>query len=249
MSSIKLSPELEEMRAVMRKFAMRELEPLAAIIDATGAVPDEVTTVLAKNGYLGMRVDEQYGGGGVDDYKFGAVMQEEVSDTGVIGSANGMTLHNDIVLPYYLSLANDDQKARWLPKMVTGEYITAIAITEPNAGSDMAGTKTTAVKKGDTYVVNGSKTFITNGPYADTIVFICKLDEGNEPRERKILHFVLDRGMPGDGVIDLRGIRRMVEATGYDGLIDVEIFSANNWWKRDPNEVLRICLERHQTVV
>ena len=138
---------------------------------------------------------EQYGGGGTDDYHFGAVMQEEVSDAGVIGSANGMTLHNDIVLPYYLSLATDEQKSRWLPKMVTGEYITAIGITEPNAGSDMAGVKTSAVKHGDTYVVNGAKTFITNGINADLVLTVCRTDP--DAGHRGISLVVLERGMKG----------------------------------------------------
>jgi alkylation response protein AidB-like acyl-CoA dehydrogenase len=140
-------------------------------------------------------VPEQYGGGGTDDYHFGAVMQEEVSDAGVIGSANGMTLHNDIVLPYYLSLATDEQKSRWLPKMVTGEYITAIGITEPNAGSDMAGVKTSAVKHGDTYVVNGAKTFITNGINADLVLTVCRTDP--DAGHRGISLVVLERGMKG----------------------------------------------------
>ena len=185
----------EQFRAAFRSWLDKEVVPHHEQWEKDGIAPREIWLEAGKHGFLGYHVPEQYGGGGVDDYRFGAVMQEEVSDTGVIGSANGMTLHNDIVLPYYLSLANDDQKARWLPKMVTGEYITAIAITEPNAGSDMAGTKTTAVRKGDTYVVNGSKTFITNGINSDLVLTVCRTDP--EAGHRGFSLIVLERGMKG----------------------------------------------------
>ena len=185
----------EQFRAAFRSWLDKEVVPNHEQWEKDGIAPREIWLEAGKHGFLGYHVPEQYGGGGVDDYKFGAVMQEEVSDTGVIGSANGMTLHNDIVLPYYLSLANDDQKARWLPKMVTGEYITAIAITEPNAGSDMAGVKTTAVKMGDTYVVNGSKTFITNGINSDLVLTVCRTDP--EAGHRGFSLIVLERGMRG----------------------------------------------------
>lgn len=185
----------EQFRAAFRSWLDKEVVPHHEQWEKDGIAPREIWLEAGKHGFLGYHVPEQYGGGGVDDYRFGAVMQEEVSDTGVIGSANGMTLHNDIVLPYYLSLANDDQKARWLPKMVTGEYITAIAITEPNAGSDMAGVKTTAVKKGDTYVVNGSKTFITNGINSDLVLTVCRTDP--EAGHRGFSLIVLERGMKG----------------------------------------------------
>ena len=122
-------------------------------------------------------------------------MQEEVSYAGVIGSANGFTLHNDIVLPYFIGLCNDEQKARWLPGMVSGERIGAIAMTEPNTGSDLANIRTTAVRHGDTYVVNGSKTFITNGINSDAVIVAVKTD--SEAKHRGISLIVLERGMNG----------------------------------------------------
>jgi len=122
-------------------------------------------------------------------------MQEEVSETGLIGSANGITLHNDIVLPYYLTLGTNDQKSRWLPGMVSGELIGALAITEPNTGSDVAGVRTSAVRKGDVYIVNGSKTFITNGINSDLVITTVRTDPDAGHKGFSLL--VLERGMKG----------------------------------------------------
>jgi len=113
--------EHEQFRAAFRQWLDKEIVPNHEKWEADQIVPRDIWLQAGSLGFLGYHVPEQYGGGGVDDYKFGAIMQEEVSETGVIGSANGMTLHNDIVLPYYLGLATDDQKQRWLPKMVRGE--------------------------------------------------------------------------------------------------------------------------------
>ena len=185
----------EQFRAVFRSWLDKEVVPNHEKWEDEGIVPREVWLEAGRHGFLGYHVPEEFGGGGVDDFKFGAVMQEEVSDTGVIGSANGMTLHNDIVLPYYLSLANEEQRRRWLPKMVTGEYISAIAITEPNTGSDMAGIRTNAVKKSGAWVVNGAKTFITNGINADLVLTVCRTDPDAGHRGFSLI--VLERGMKG----------------------------------------------------
>ena len=185
----------EQFRSVFRQWLENEVAPHHAEWEKAGIAPREIWLDAGRHGFLGYQVPEQYGGGGTDDYRFGAVMQEEVSDLGVIGSANGMTLHNDITLPYYLSLANDEQKSRWLPKMVSGECITAIAITEPNTGSDMAGVRTNAVKHGDTWVVNGAKTFITNGINSDAVIVVCRTDP--EAGHRGFSLIVVERGMKG----------------------------------------------------
>jgi alkylation response protein AidB-like acyl-CoA dehydrogenase len=157
--------------------------------------PRSIWLEAGKHGFLGYAVDEQYGGGGTDDYRFGAIMSEEIATAGVLGSGLGITLHNDIVLPYFNGLATDDQKARWLPSMVTGELISAIAMTEPNAGSDLAGVRTAAVRHGDHYVVNGAKTFITNGINSDLVVTVVKTDPSKAHRGMSLL--VVERGMPG----------------------------------------------------
>jgi len=188
-------PEHEQFRAVFRQWLDAEIAPHHEKWEADGIVPREVWLEAGKHGFLGYNVPEQWGGGGVDDFRFGAAMQEEVSDAGVIGSANGMTLHNDIVLPYYLSLASDEQKDRWLPGMVRGELIGALAITEPNAGSDVAGVRTTAVRRGGAWVVNGAKTFITNGINSDLIVTTVRTDPDAGHRGFSLL--VMERGMKG----------------------------------------------------
>ena len=187
--------EHEQFRAAFRQWLDKEIVPHHEKWEADGIVPRDVWLAAGKLGFLGYHVPEQYGGGGVEDYKIGAIMQEEVSETGVIGSANGMTLHNDIVLPYYISLANEDQKNRWLPGMVTGEIIGALAITEPNTGSDVAGVKTSAVRHGDTWVVNGAKTFISNGINSDAVVTVCRTDPEKGHAGFSLL--ILERGMKG----------------------------------------------------
>jgi alkylation response protein AidB-like acyl-CoA dehydrogenase len=187
--------EHDQFRSVFRAWLDNEVVPRHEQYERDGITPRELWLAAGGHGFLGLTVPEQYGGGGTDDYRFAAVMQEEVSYTGVIGSANGFTLHNDIVLPYFIGLCNDEQKARWLPKMVTGECITAIAMTEPNTGSDLANIRTTAVRHGDTYVVNGSKTFITNGINSDAVIVAVKTDP--EAKHRGISLLVLERGMNG----------------------------------------------------
>jgi alkylation response protein AidB-like acyl-CoA dehydrogenase len=187
--------EHEQFRSAFRAWLDKEVVPHHEQYERDGITPRDLWLAAGSHGFLGLTVPEQYGGGGTDDYRFAAVMQEEVSYTGVIGSANGFTLHNDIVLPYFIGLCNDEQKARWLPKMVTGECITAIAMTEPNTGSDLANIRTTAVRHGDTYVVNGSKTFITNGINSDAVIVAVKTDPDAKHRGMSLL--VLERGMKG----------------------------------------------------
>jgi len=187
--------EHEQFRRAFRNWLDKEVVPHHEQYERDGITPRNLWLAAGSHGFLGLTVPEQFGGGGTDDYRFAAVMQEEVSYTGVIGSANGFTLHNDIVLPYFIGLCNDDQKARWLPAMVTGECITAIAMTEPNTGSDLANIRTTAVRHGDTYVVNGSKTFITNGINSDAVIVAVKTDPG--AKHRGISLIVLERGMSG----------------------------------------------------
>ncbi len=160
-----------------------------------GITPRDLWIDAGKQGFLGLTVPESYGGGGTNDYRFAAIMTEEIGTTGVIGSGNGITLHNDIVLPYYLELANDEQKKRWLPGMCTGELIGALGITEPNTGSDVAGVRTTAVKKGGAYLVNGAKTFISNGINSDLVITVCKTDPEKGHRGFSLL--IVERGMKG----------------------------------------------------
>ena len=185
----------DQFRTAFRAWLDNEVVPNHEQWERDGLVSREIWLEAGRHGFLGLTVPEKFGGGGTDDYRFAAVMAEEIGMTGVIGSANGMTLHNDIVLPYFVSLCNEEQQQRWLPGMVTGERIGAIAMTEPNTGSDLVGIKTTAVRHGDSFVVNGAKTFISNGILSDAVITVVKTDPSKAHRGMSLL--VLERGMPG----------------------------------------------------
>jgi alkylation response protein AidB-like acyl-CoA dehydrogenase len=145
-------------------------------------------------------VPEEYGGGGVPDFRFNAVLGEELLRTPDAGAGLGIALHNDICLPYFLSYCTEEQKQRWLPGIVSGELVTAIGMTEPGIGSDLASMSTTALRRkdgvnGDHYVVNGGKTFITNGIHADLVITAVKTDPAHRHRGMSLL--ILERGMDG----------------------------------------------------
>lgn len=187
--------EHDEFRRSFRRWLDTSVAPYHEEWERSGIGPRSIWREAGELGFLGLTVPEEFGGGGTDDYRFAAVMSEEIGATGLIGVPHGFTLHNDIALPYFLELCNEEQKSRWLPSMVTGENITALAITEPNTGSDVAGIRTTAVRNGDVYVVNGSKTFISNGINSDTIITAVRTDPTAGRRGISLL--VLERGMVG----------------------------------------------------
>jgi alkylation response protein AidB-like acyl-CoA dehydrogenase len=182
-------------RASFRKFVEKEITPHHLQWEQEGIVPRELFLAAGAAGYLCMAVPEQYGGAGVDDFRFNTVIAEEIQRAGVAGSGLGITLHNDITLPYVLRRGSDEQKARWLPGMASGELITAIAMTEPGTGSDLAGIRTTAIGDGAGYVVNGSKTFITNGINADLVITAVKTDPAE--RHRGLSLIGIEAGMDG----------------------------------------------------
>ncbi|MCW2632920.1 MAG: Long-chain-acyl-CoA dehydrogenase, partial [Pseudonocardia sp.] len=155
--------EHNEFRDSVRRFVQREMVPHAAEWEQAGLVPRELYLTAGKAGFLAMAAPERFGGGGVDDFRFNMVLAEEIEYAGVGAAGLGMTLHNDICLPYFLAYCDDEQQQRWLPGIASGELITAIGMTEPGIGSDLGALATTAIRDGDHYVVNGSKTFITNG--------------------------------------------------------------------------------------
>jgi alkylation response protein AidB-like acyl-CoA dehydrogenase len=187
--------EHEQFRASVRRWLDKEIVPHHLEWDEAGIVPRSVFTDAGAHGFLGMAIPEEYGGGGVDDFRYNLVLSEEIQATGVGGAGLGLTLHNDICLPYFLRYCTDEQRARWLPRIASGELITAIAMTEPSMGSDLASMATTAVRDGDRYVVNGSKTFITNGINADLVITAVKTDPAQRHQGMSLL--VLERGMDG----------------------------------------------------
>jgi alkylation response protein AidB-like acyl-CoA dehydrogenase len=188
--------EHEMFRQAFRQFVEKEISPHHLEWEADGIVPRSLFTAAGASGFLGMAVPEQYGGGGVDDFRYNLIIGEEVQRSGTGGAGLGLTLHNDICLPYFLSLADDEQKARWLPGICSGELITAIAMTEPGTGSDLQGIKARAVKQADgSWVLNGSKTFITNGIHADLVIVVACTDPDKGALGFSLL--VVERGMEG----------------------------------------------------
>jgi alkylation response protein AidB-like acyl-CoA dehydrogenase len=179
----------------VRAFLDREVVPHLAEWDAAGIVSRDLFTTAGKGGFLGMAIPEEYGGGGVDDFRFNVVIGEESIRAGATGAGLGITLHNDIAMPYFLHYTSEEQKRRWLPGMAGGELITAIAMTEPGIGSDLASMSTTAIRDGDHYLVNGAKTFITNGINADLVITAVKTDPSQKHAGLSLL--VLERGMEG----------------------------------------------------
>jgi alkylation response protein AidB-like acyl-CoA dehydrogenase len=182
-------------RDSVRRFIAAELAPRNEAWERAGIVDRDMFRSAGKHGFLGMAVPTEYGGGGVDDFRYNLVIGEEVQRAGINAAGLGWTLHNDICLPYFLSLCTEEQKARWLPGICSGDLITALAMTEPGIGSDLASMTTTAVRDGDRYVLNGSKTFITNGINADLVVTAVKTDPSERHRGMSLL--VVERGMDG----------------------------------------------------
>jgi long-chain-acyl-CoA dehydrogenase len=185
----------ESFREAFRKFLDVEVVPHLPRWEQGGIAPRELFTSAGRAGFLGFDVPEEYGGGGVPDFRFNAVMGEELVACGAAGAGLGLTLHNDICLPYFLAYGNAEQKQRWLPGIAAGELITAIAMTEPGTGSDLASITTTARREGDHYVVDGAKTFVTNGINADLVITAVKTDPGRRHKGMSLL--VLERGMAG----------------------------------------------------
>ncbi|MGY1620041.1 acyl-CoA dehydrogenase family protein [Geodermatophilus sp. SYSU D00691] len=186
--------EHDEFRDMVRAWAEKNVAPFHAEWEKAGIVPREVWLSGGQQGLLGMDVDERYGGGGVRDFRYNAVLDEEMTRIGASGV--GFGLHNDVVAPYLRDLATDEQKQRWLPRFCSGELITAIAMTEPGTGSDLQGITTNARRDGDGWVLNGAKTFITNGINADLVIVVARTD-ADAPAAKGTSLLVVERDMPG----------------------------------------------------
>ncbi|TSD96060.1 acyl-CoA dehydrogenase [Skermania sp. ID1734] len=186
-------PEHDLFRDSYRKFLDQHVAPFHDQWEADNIVDRDVWLEAGKQGFLGMAVPEQYGGGGVKDFRYNAVITEETTKGRYSGI--GFPLHNDVVAPYLIELSNDEQKQRWLPGFASGELISAIAMTEPGTGSDLQGIKTRAVRDGDDWVLNGSKTFITNGINSDIVIVVAQTDPDKGAQGFSLL--VVERGMKG----------------------------------------------------
>jgi alkylation response protein AidB-like acyl-CoA dehydrogenase len=188
-----LEQEHEDFRDVARAFIEKEVAPHHAQWEADGIVDRELWRRAGERGLLCFDVDEEYGGAGIKDFRYNMVLGEELTRAGASGP--GFPVHSDIIVPYISSLGTDEQKRRWLPGCVSGDIVTAIAMTEPGAGSDLQGIRTTAVDQGDHYVLNGSKTFISNGIHADLVVVVARTDP--DAGHQGISLLVVERGMEG----------------------------------------------------
>ncbi|MCV7257689.1 acyl-CoA dehydrogenase family protein [Mycobacterium shimoidei] len=188
------SPEHSQFRELVRDFVQQTVVPAHERWEKAGRVDRSLFTEAGKLGLLGFSVPEEFGGPGVDDFRYNAILVEELQRAGAAAEAVAFSLQNDIVLPYLTDLTTPEQKQRWLPGVVTGETIVAIAMTEPGAGSDLAGIRTTAVRDGDHYVVNGAKTFISNGQIGDLFVVAVRTAPD---RHKGLSLLVIDPDTPG----------------------------------------------------
>jgi long-chain-acyl-CoA dehydrogenase len=184
----------ESFRDSVREFLDRQVRPRGEEFIEARAFPRDVWIEAGKQGFLGLEIPEAYGGSEAGDYRFNAVLAEELSKvTAALSSCFG--IHADIVAPYLVDLCTEEQKQRWLPGFCSGELLTAIGMTEPSGGSDLAALRTTAVRDGDDWILNGSKTFITNGYSADLVVVAARTSP--EKKARGITLFGVETGMAG----------------------------------------------------
>jgi alkylation response protein AidB-like acyl-CoA dehydrogenase len=193
MRRLPFEPEHEALRDTAKQYIERELVPHAADWERNRIVDRSAYVAAGKYGLIGFNMPEEYGGGGADDFRFNAVIVEELARYG--GPAPALSLQNDVVGPYFKSLCNDEQKKRWLPGIASGETIIAVAMSEPGAGSDLAGVRTSAVQDGDEWVISGSKTFISSGINADLVVVVTRTDP--DAGHKGFTLFVVERDMAG----------------------------------------------------
>ena len=182
-------------RDVVRQFIAKEIVPNLPDWEAAGCIPRDFYTKTAALGINGLQVPEQYGGGGIDTFLFNTVVYEEIGYAAA--SLGGFQVHLNTVLPYFLEYANEEQRDRWFPGFADGALVSAIAMTEPGIGSDLAGVTTTAVRDGDDYVLSGNKTFITGGINADLVIVVARTSKDPENRRNGLSLLVVESGMPG----------------------------------------------------
>ncbi|KAA9156204.1 acyl-CoA dehydrogenase [Amycolatopsis acidicola] len=202
------TPDHEAFRESVRDFIGNEVVPHYADWEKAGRLPREIFGKLGSLGVLGMAIPEEYGGAGLSDYRYNVVLQEEAARALV--TLGTVRTQLDVILPYFLAYATEEQRGRWLPGMAAGKLLTAIAMTEPGTGSDLAGIRTTAVRDGDAYVLNGAKTFITGGLLADLVIGVARTSSDPGDRRAGLTLLVVEDGMAGftrGRVLDKIGIK------------------------------------------
>ena len=195
MERLLYSDDHHAVRALARDFARSHLEPHLERWAAAGIVDRTVFTQAGSLGLLGMDVDEKYGGGGIDDFRFNVALNEELSRIGAGAVVMNLCGFNDLIAPYLNQLCSPEQKQRWLPGLCAGTLIAAVAMTEPGSGSDLAGITTTATKDGASYILNGAKTFISNGILADVVIVVAKT--APDAGRKGISLFLVETDLPG----------------------------------------------------
>ncbi len=216
----------EAFRQLCRDFVEKEVAPHYPEWEKAGRMPREVFAQLGSLGMLGMEIPEAYGGSGVGDYRYYVVLQEEAARALVTLSTVRTQL--EVILPYFLHYADEEQRQRWFPGLAAGTLLTAIAMTEPGTGSDLAGMRTTAVRDGDEYVLNGAKTFITGGIQADLVIVVARTSSDPENRRKGLTLLVVEDPMAGfvkGRELDKMGCR--VQDTAELSFADVRVPVAN----------------------
>ncbi|MFJ3775802.1 acyl-CoA dehydrogenase family protein [Streptomyces sp. NPDC090075] len=216
----------EEFRTLVREFVAKEVVPNYTTWEQDGRLPRELFERLGALGVLGIAIPEEYGGTGIADYRYNVVLQEEASRALV--TLGTVRTQLDVILPYFLAYADAEQRQRWFPGLAAGRLLTAVAMTEPGTGSDLAGIRTTAVRDGDTYVLNGAKTFITGGLLADLVIVVARTSADPADRRAGLTLLVVEDGMPGftrGRVLDKLGIK--VQDTVELAFDDVRVPVAN----------------------
>ncbi|GAB2774163.1 acyl-CoA dehydrogenase family protein [Nocardioides salsibiostraticola] len=208
----------EAFRSSVKEFLDRQVVPNLEEHAANKAMPREFWLEAGKQGFLGLEIPEEHGGAGADDYRFNAVLMEELSKVNAaLSSCVG--IHADIVAPYLVELTTEEQRKKWLPGVASGEILTAIGMTEPSGGSDLAALRSTAVRDGDDWVINGSKTFITNGYSADIVVTAVRTSP--EKKAKGITLFAIPSSAEGYS----KG--RKLDKVGQDESDTAEMFFEN----------------------
>ncbi|MGB8503693.1 acyl-CoA dehydrogenase family protein [Mycobacterium sp.] len=222
----------ESFRQLARDFIDKEVVPHYPDWEKAGRMPRDVFKQMGALGMLGMAIPEEYGGAGIDDYRYNVVLQEEAARALVTLSTVRTQL--EVILPYFLHYANAEQRQRWFPGLAAGTLLTAIAMTEPGTGSDLAGVRTTAVRDGDDYVVNGAKTFITGGIQADLVIVVARTSTDPDNRRRGLTLLVVEDGMPGFARgRELEKMGCKVQDTAELSFTDVRVPAANRLGEED----------------
>lgn len=213
-------------RQLARDFVEKEIAPHYPEWEKAGRMPRETFGLIGSVGMLGMAIPEEYGGGGMSDFRYNVVLQEEAARALVTLSTVRTQL--DVILPYFLHYANAEQRRRWFPGLAAGTLLTAIAMTEPGTGSDLAGMRTTAVRDGDDWILNGAKTFITGGSQADLVIVVARTSTDPEDRRKGLTLLVVEGDMPGfTRGRELEKMGCKVQDTAELSFVDVRVPVAN----------------------